>query len=55
MKNQFRKLTKAQQETIDVEYHQMNPHEFDEQMSEAKTHVVEFDTVASPNGSEFEV
>lgn len=41
MKNRFGKLTKAKQETIELEYHQMNPHEFDEHMSQAKTHVVE--------------
>ncbi len=41
MKRQFGKLPKAQQERIELEYHQMNPHEFDEQMSRAKTRVVE--------------
>ncbi len=41
MKNRFGKLTKAKQETIELEYHQMNPHKFDEHMSQAKTHVVE--------------
>lgn len=41
MKNRFGKLTKAKQEAIELEYHQMNLHEFDEQMSQAKTHVAE--------------
>ena len=41
MKKRFGKLTKAKQETIELEYHQMSPHEFDDQMSQAKTHVVE--------------
>jgi len=41
MKNRFGKLTKAKQQTIELEYHQMNPHEFDEHMSQAKTQVVE--------------
>lgn len=41
MKNRFGKLTKAKQETVELEYHQMNPREFDEHMSQAKTHVVE--------------
>ena len=41
MKKRVGSLTKAQQETIEIEYHQMNPHDFDEHMSKAKTHVVE--------------
>ena len=41
MKNRFGKLTKAKQEAIELEYHQMNPCEFDEQMSRAKIHVIE--------------
>lgn len=41
MKNRFGKLTKAKHETIELKYHQMNPRVFDEQMSQAKTHVVE--------------
>jgi hypothetical protein len=41
MKKRFGKLTKARQGTIELEYHQMDPHEFDEHMSQAKTHVVE--------------
>jgi len=41
MKNRFGKLTKAKQQTIELEYHQMNPHELDEHMSQAKTQVVE--------------
>lgn len=41
MKNRFGKLAKAKQEAIELEYHKMNPREFDERMSGAKTHVVE--------------
>lgn len=41
MKNRFGKLTKAKQETIELKYHQMSPHDFDEHMSRAKIHVVE--------------
>ena len=41
MKKRFSKLTKAKQEEIELEYHQMKPAEFDEQMSEAKKHVAE--------------
>jgi len=41
MKKQFGKLPKSEQERIELEYHQMNPHELDEQMSQARTHVVE--------------
>ena len=41
MKRQFGKLPRADQERIEFEYHQMNPREFDEQMSRAKTHLVE--------------
>lgn len=41
MKRQFGKLRKAVQERIELEYHQMNTHEFDEQMTRAKIQVVE--------------
>jgi len=41
MKRRFGKITKAEQETIELEYHRMNPREFDEQMLRAKTRVVE--------------
>ncbi|MEK6303641.1 MAG: hypothetical protein AABO41_23295 [Acidobacteriota bacterium] len=41
MKKQFGKWTKAKQEEIELEYHQMNPAEFDEQMSKAKKHVAD--------------
>lgn len=41
MKNRFGKLSKVKQEAVELEYHKMNPHEFDEHMSGAKTHVVE--------------
>lgn len=41
MKGRFGKLSKAEQERIELEYHQAKPREFDEQMSRAKTHVVE--------------
>ena len=38
MKKQFSKLNKTEQEDIELAYHQMNPHEFDEQMMQAKRH-----------------
>ncbi len=38
MKKQFSKLNKTAQEDIELAYHQMNPHEFDEQMMQAKRH-----------------
>ena len=38
MKKQFGKLSKATQEKIEVEYHQMKPEEFEETMSRAKRH-----------------
>ncbi|MEO6725262.1 MAG: hypothetical protein ABIP14_08160 [Blastocatellia bacterium] len=41
MKKQFSKLSKAEQEKVELEYHQMNPAEFDEQMKHAKLHVPE--------------
>jgi hypothetical protein len=41
MKRRFGKLTRAEQERIELEYHQMDPHQFDERMAQAKTHVVE--------------
>ena len=41
MKRRFGKLPKAKQERIELDYHQMNPQQFDEHMSQAKTHVVE--------------
>jgi signal transduction histidine kinase len=41
MKRQFGKLPKAEQERIELEYHHTDPHEFDEEMSRAKTHAVE--------------
>ena len=37
MKKQFSDLSKAEQEKIEREYHQMNPAEFDDLMSQAKT------------------
>ena len=39
MKKQFGKLPKTEQEKIELEYHQMKPEEFDEQMTQAKRHV----------------
>ena len=39
MKKRFGKLPKAEQERIELEYHQMDPREFDERMSKANTHV----------------
>lgn len=41
MKKQVSKLSKAAQEKRELEYHQMNPAEFDEQMSGAKKHVTD--------------
>ena len=41
MRKRFSKLPKAKQEEIELEYHQMNPAEFDEQMSKAKEHVAD--------------
>jgi hypothetical protein len=41
MKRRFGKLTKAKQERIELDYHQTDPHQFDEQITHAKTHVVE--------------
>jgi hypothetical protein len=41
MKRRFAKLSKFEQERLELEYHQMNLHEFDELMLGAKTHVVE--------------
>ena len=33
------KLTQAEQEAMELEYHQMNPEDFDEQMKHAEWHV----------------
>ena len=41
MKKRFSKLTKAKQEEIELEYHQMNPAELDSQMTGAKKHVAD--------------
>src|SRR5205809_4778284 len=41
MKKRFGNLSKAEQEKIELEYHQMNPDEFDGEMAKAKKHVVE--------------
>ncbi|MEK6407672.1 MAG: hypothetical protein AABN34_11970 [Acidobacteriota bacterium] len=41
MKKRFGKLSKAEQEEIELEYHQANPDEFDEQMSKGKKHVAD--------------
>jgi len=41
MKKRFGKLSKAEQEKIELEYHQMKPDEFDEQMSNAKKHAAD--------------
>ena len=38
MKKQFSKLTKLEQEKVELEYHRMKPEEFDELMSRAKSH-----------------
>ncbi len=39
MKKQFGKLTKAEQEEVELEYHQMKPEDFDELMTNAQHHV----------------
>lgn len=36
MKKQFSNLSKSEQEKIELQYHQMNPAEFDELMSQSK-------------------
>jgi len=38
MKKRFSKLSKAEQEKKEIEYHQMKSEDFDEQMSRAKQH-----------------
>jgi len=38
MKQQFAKLSKAEQERVELEYHRMKPEDFDEAMSRAKPH-----------------
>lgn len=38
MKKRFGDLSKAEQEKIEMEYHQVNPDEFDDLMSVAKTY-----------------
>ena len=37
MKRQFAKLSKAEQEKVESEYHRMKPADFDEAMARAKT------------------
>lgn len=39
MKKRFGKLSTAEQEKIELEYHQMDPDDFDEPMSKAKKHM----------------
>ena len=46
MKKQISKLTKAEQEKVELEYHHMKPEDFDEMMSQAKPHTP--DTVRIP-------
>lgn len=38
MKKRFSNLTKAEQEKVEAEYHQMKPEDFDEQRARAKHH-----------------
>ena len=38
MKKQFAKLTKAEQQEIELQYHEMKPGDFDQLMSRAKRH-----------------
>ena len=39
MKKQFGKLSKAEQEEVELQYHQMKPEDFDELMAKAEHHV----------------
>ncbi|MDQ3013709.1 MAG: hypothetical protein M3X11_23760 [Acidobacteriota bacterium] len=39
MSKQFKKLSQAEQEAMELEYHQMRPEDFDEQMKLAEWHV----------------
>lgn len=39
MKKQFSKLSKAEQEEVELAYHNMNPEDFDELMKDAEHHV----------------
>ena len=41
MKKQFAKLTKAEREKVESEYHGMKPEDFDDVMSRAKPHAPE--------------
>jgi hypothetical protein len=41
MKKRLGKLSKAEQERSEMEYHQMKPDQFDEQMAKAKKHVAD--------------
>ena len=38
MKKQFAKLSKAEQEKVELEYHHMKPKDFDEALTQAKSH-----------------
>ena len=38
MTRKFNKLPKSEQEAIELEYHLMNPEDFDSLMSQAETH-----------------
>jgi hypothetical protein len=38
MKERFNELSKEEQASVELEYHQMAPEEFDESMSRAKQH-----------------
>jgi hypothetical protein len=40
MKKQFAKLSKAEQEKVELEYHRMRPEEFEKAMSQAKRHTL---------------
>ncbi len=48
MKKQFSQLSKAEQEEVELAYHQMNPEDFDELMMNAQHHVP--DVIHLPTG-----
>jgi hypothetical protein len=47
MKKRFNKLTRAEQEKVEAEYHRMKPEDFDEQMARAEHHSP--DAIRLPN------
>jgi hypothetical protein len=43
MRKKFSELSPSEQEAIELEYHQMDPEDFDEMMNEAEWHVPQVD------------